>query len=306
VGLAALDLGNLLGTARSASLGWQSRGGGRSDFRMRYAEPQLAGLPFRLELALAQELQDSTYTRTRWGGRVAHALGGGDRIEAGYEEERVVQARGAVSRAELQNTVFAYERDGRDAIATPRRGSRLRVSGTGVFKRETLRAPLGGAASSRRSRGGIAEARIEWHRPTAAGSGFALEVFGFGRFSSDRLLAEYERTPIGGAATLRGHDEDAFRVDRAVVTRFEYRWFPGVRGERLGLFWDHAQMFTRLPVVDGSGVAIGDRARNDAADGLGFGLRIPAAGGLVDIDYGLEPGRGFLDGRIHLRLVSAF
>ena len=31
-----------------------------------------------------------------------------------------------------------------------------------------------------------------------------------------------------------------------------------------------------------------------------------AAGGLVDVDYGLEPGRGFLEGRIHLRLVSTF
>lgn len=306
VGLAALDLGNLLGTARSAALGWQSRGSGRSDFRMRYAEPQLAGLPFRLELALAQELQDSTYTRTRWGGRVGHALGSGDRIEAGYEEERVVQARGAVSTAELQNTVFAYERDARDDFASPRRGSRLRVSGTGVWKRETLRAPAAGTPTSRRSQGGIAEARVEWHRPTAGHSGVALELFGTGRFTSDRLLAEYERTPIGGAATLRGHDEEAFRVDRAVTTRLEYRWFPGAGGERLSLFWDHAQMFTRVPVLDPLGVAIGDRVDTRGADGIGFGLRLRAAGGLVDLDYGLEPGSAFLDGRIHLRLVSAF
>jgi hemolysin activation/secretion protein len=154
--------------------------------------------------------------------------------------------------------------------------------------------------------GGIAEARIEWHRPTAAHSGLALELFGTGRFTSDRLLADYERTPIGGAATLRGHDEDAFRVDRAVVTRLEYRWFPGAVDQRVALFWDHAQMFTRLPLLDATGTPIGDRGRNESADGIGFGLRVPAAGGLVDLDYGLEPGRGFLDGRIHLRLVSSF
>ena len=120
------------------------------------------------------------------------------------------------------------------------------------------------------------------------------------------MLAEYERTPIGGAATLRGHDEEAFRVDRALTTRLEYRWFPGSGGERLSLFWDHAHMLTRDPVVDAFGVTIGDRAREESADGIGFGLRLPAAGGLVDLDYGIEPGRGFLDGRIHLRLVSAF
>jgi hypothetical protein len=65
-------------------------------------------------------------------------------------------------------------------------------------------------------------------------------------------------------------------------------------------------MLTREPVLDAFGVPIGDRAREEAADGIGFGLRLPAAGGLVDLDYGIEPGRGFLDGRIHLRLVSAF
>ncbi len=306
VGLASLDLGNLLGTARSASLGWRSRGAGRSDFHMRYSEPQLAGLPFRLELALAQELQDSTYTRTRWGGRLGTPLGGGDRIEAGYEEERVVQTRGEASTANLQNTVFAYERDARDDLVSPRRGSRLRLSGTGVFKRETLRAPLPGGPSTRRSRGGIAEARVEWHRPTAEHSGVALELGGIGRFSSESVLAEYERIPIGGAATLRGHDEEAFRVDRALTSRLEYRWFPGASGERVSLFWDHARMFSRDAVTDSTGAIIGDVANTRAADGVGFGLRLRAAGGLVDLDYGIEPGRGFLDGRLHLRLVSTF
>ena len=43
-----------------------------------------------------------------------------------------------------------------------------------------------------------------------------------------------------------------------------------------------------------------------AKDGVGFGLRLESAGGVVGIDYGLEPGRPPLEGKIHLRLVSAF
>jgi hypothetical protein len=50
----------------------------------------------------------------------------------------------------------------------------------------------------------------------------------------------------------------------------------------------------------------GDRMTRTGADGVGFGMRLPAAGGLVDLDYGLEPGRAFLEGKIHLRLVTAF
>lgn len=301
VGLASLELGNLLGTARSAALGWQSRGAGRSDFRVRYVEPFLAGLPFRLEAGLVQELQDSTYTRTRWGARLGHVLGGGDRIELGIEEERVVQTRGAAANADLQNTVFAFERDERDDFVSPRRGTRLRVSGTGVFKRETLRAPLAGEQASRRSRAGLADVRAEWHRPTAARSGVALELWGSGRFSSDDVLADYERIPVGGATTLRGHDEEAFRADRVALTKLEYRWFPGSAGERVLLFWDHAEMVTRA--ADATGAL---RSARRSGDGLGLGLRLRAAGGLVDLDYGIEPGRGVLDGRIHLRLVSTF
>jgi len=120
------------------------------------------------------------------------------------------------------------------------------------------------------------------------------------------VLPDYERFAVGGAATLRGHDEEAFRVDRVLLTRLEFRAFPGRLGERVSLFWDHARMFTREPVVDAQGAPAGDRAVNRDADGLGFGLRLVSAAGFVDVDYGLEPGRGFLDGRLHLRLVSTF
>ena len=301
VGLASLELGNLLGTARSAAPGWQSRGRGRSDFRVHYVEPFLGGLPFRLEGGLSQELQDSTYTRTRWGLRLGHVLGTGDRIELGIEEERVVQTRGAAANADLQNTVFAFERDGRDDFVSPRRGTRLVFTGTGVWKSEKLRAPLPGERASHRARAGVAEGRVEWHRPTARASGLALELWGTGRFSSDNVLADYERTPVGGATTLRGHDEGEFRADRVALSRFEYRWFPGGAGERVLVFWDHAEMVTRE-----SSLTRAVRTQRRSADGLGAGLRLSTAGGLVDIDYGIEPGRGLLDGRIHLRLVSTF
>jgi len=62
----------------------------------------------------------------------------------------------------------------------------------------------------------------------------------------------------------------------------------------------------REAVTDSLGNVIGDHGLTQNADGVGVGLRLRAAGGLVDVDYGLAPGRGFLDGRIHLRLVSTF
>jgi hemolysin activation/secretion protein len=173
---------------------------------------------------------------------------------------------------------------------------RTRLSGAQTFKTERLR-PEG----SRTSRAGSAEARLEWFRPLRAETGASLDLRGAWRFSSQSVLPLFERYPLGGAATLRGYDEEAFRVDRYALSRLEWSRYLGDGGPRAFLFWDHAWMGTRLD--DGAG---GTRLDEQHRDGLGFGLRLEAAGGLVGVDYGLEPGRPPLEGRIHLQLVSTF
>ena len=121
------------------------------------------------------------------------------------------------------------------------------------------------------------------------------------RFSSQRVLPIFERFPVGGAASLRGHDEEAFRVDRYLLSRAEWRLFPAGGRQRVALFWDHAVMATRVATDPG-----GDRQSIENADGFGFGLRLEAPGGLIGLDYGLEPGRAPLEGKIHLQLVTTF
>jgi outer membrane protein assembly factor BamA len=277
-------------------LRWESRGRGRSDFEARYSEPLFFGAPARLEGALQQQIQDTLYARTRWGARARFMLGVQEHLEAGYEQERVVQERGTVERAEIQTTAFALERSTLDEPLAPRRGALTRVAATQSFKRETLR-----PAGERSARASAVEWRGEWHRPTGRAMGLSVELSGAGRFSTQRVLPLFERYPVGGAASLRGHDEEAFRVDRYGLARLEWRWFLGSGGERAFLFWDHAWMGTRLALADG-----GDRLEVLHQDGLGFGLRLQAAGGLVGVDYGLEPGHGPSEGRIHLQLVSTF
>ena len=295
-GLVRLELGNLMGTGRATALRWESRGRGLSDFEARYAEPLVLGAPLRLEGVLQQQIQDTLYARTRWGARARFTLAAQEHLEAGYEQERVVQEQGEVERADIQNTVFALERSTLDEPASPRRGTRTRLAATQSFKRESLR-PDG----SRSARASAVELRGEWHGPLRRASGLSLELTGAGRFSSQRVLPLFERYPVGGAASLRGYDEEAFRVDRYALSRLEWRWFLGPAGQRAFLFWDHAWMARRLAQEAG-----GDRLEVQHRDGLGFGLRLEAAGGLVGVDYGLEPGRPFLEGRIHLQLVSTF
>ena len=296
VGLASVALDNLAGTGRALALRWESRGRGVAEFAARYAEPLLLGTPLGAEVGIEQQEQDTLYTRTRWGGRLRHALSERDRIAAGYTQERVVQAQGEVQQVAAQTTEFTLERDTRDPASAPRGGGLGRVTATQVFQRETLR-----AGGRRNARANTVEALLEWHRALGPQSGVALELSGAARFGTRRVLPLYERYPVGGAASLRGHDEQAFRVDRYALSRLEWRRFLGQGGERVFLFWDHAFMTTRLPTESG-----GERRETLHRDGIGFGLRLDAAGGTVGVDYGLEPGRAPLDGKIHLRLVTTF
>ncbi len=294
-GLVRLDLGNLAGTGRAIGARWESRGPEVEVFAARYVEPLVFGAPLRAEGQLEHQREDTLFTRARWGARLHFLLSGHERLEAGYEQDQVLQPREAVSQAELQSTVFALERDTRDPPLVPRRGVRARLSASQTFKRETLR-----PGGSRKARASTVEGVAEWHRPWGPRAGLAWQLSGAARFSSQPVLALFERFPIGGAGTLRGHDEQAFRADRYLLSRFEGRWFPGAAGQHVALFWDHAWMLTRLP--QGSGTTLEVRHR----DGIGLGLRFENPAGLIGVDYGLEPGRPAVEGKLHLQLVTSF
>lgn len=295
VGLGRLDLGNLLGTGRALSLAWQSRGHGRTDFGARYTEPLVLGTPLRGEVAVDQQVRDTLFVRTRWGGRMQFLRSSAEKLEAGYDQERVVQSQGTVEEAQLSNTMVAFERETLEPAVAPRRGSTLALRATQIWRNERLRA--GGTRSSTAS---AIDTRGEWTHAVLGPSAVALEGQAAGRFGSQRILPVYERSTVGGTTTLRGYDEEEFRVDRYALSRLEWRWFVG-RAQRVFLFWDHAWMGTRLPLADGT-----DRLEKIQRDGIGFGMRLEAAGGVVGIDYGLAPGKPPLEGKIHLRLVSAF
>ena len=126
-----------------------------------------------------------------------------------------------------------------------------------------------------------------------------LDARAVGRIGSERLLAFYDRYPLGGATSLRGYDEEAFRVDRYVLSKLEWRVFlPG--GQYAFLFWDHATAGTRLPTPTGDRLQVLDR------DGYGAGLSLAASAGRVGVTYGVASGSGPLDGKLHLQVLAPF
>jgi len=295
-GLAHLGLGNLLGTGRAIDLRWENRGSGISEFTARYGEPMLLGSRLGLELNLLQNVQDTLYTRTQWGGRLRIPLHGHEGADAGYTHERVVADNGEVEEANLQTTRFGLDSDRRDDRDAPRRGMRVRLEGAQTHKTERLR-PAGERSFDESS----FEWRGEWHRPISRPAGLAFEWIAAGRFSSQPVLPDYERYPVGGARSLRGYNEEAFRVDRYVLLRSEARLFAGANGQRVFAFFDQAWMQTKTAPTPG----VFDTQRLWKT-GVGVGMRLDSRAGRIGVDYGLEPGRAPLEGKLHLLLESRF
>jgi hemolysin activation/secretion protein len=102
--------------------------------------------------------------------------------------------------------------------------------------------------------------------------GRGVGAFGAGRFGSERCW-DLRALSAGGATTLRGFDEQAFRVDRYLLSRLEWRWFAGTASQHLATFWDHAWTFTRLPVETGT------RTETVNHDAVGLGLRVVSPAG---------------------------
>jgi outer membrane protein assembly factor BamA len=294
-GLVRLELDNLAGTGRAVAFRWEGRGRLAEGLAARYREPLVLGRPLRAEALLEHQREDSLFTRARWGARLSFLLPGRERLEAGFERDRVLDRLADVAEAEIQSTLFALERDGRDAPLVTRRGARLWLAAAQSFKREALR-----SGGSRKSRSSAAEGLLDWHLALGRRAGVACQLSGALRVGSEPVLAVYERYALGGAATLRGQDELALRVDRYALSRLEWRWFGGAEAQHLALFWDHAATFTRRAAPEGT------QADLRQHDGVGIGVRVESPAGLIGVDYALEPGRPPAEGKLHLQLVSSF
>ena len=98
---------------------------------------------------------------------------------------------------------------------------------------------------------------------------------------------------FGGAATLRGYDEDRFRGRVTARALAEYRYLLDRQS--------YAFVFVDLGFVETPTVADFD-ARSDVYPGYGFGAQFSTDLGLITASYALSPGDGPTGGRVHVGL----
>ena len=287
-GFASLRLGNLFGTGRSLGFLWERAAAEQSLFDLRYREPLLLGYPLAVDLAISQEVQDSTYTLDRLETGIELGVGVDLYVSAGLELRRAVLGSQPSEVVRRSSTVFGARYEG---VRSGWRGTRA----GGTFRTGQSRIDPPGNAPERKQRLERAEARAAtFWRPGplilhGRASGGALS----GSASDDPSLAE--ALWVGGTTTVRGLRERALATRRFGAIQVEAGAPFLLEEGRAYLFFD-ACWFRLLQ----------DRRGFDTQTGWGVGMAARAGNQSISLDVGVPGGEGFSEARIHLHLETAF
>ena len=217
-----MGLGNLFGTGRRFEGAWERTDSDRSSLRLGYREPYLAGLPVAAEVSIAQRLEDSTWTADEARGVLDADLGWGWSGRLGVSTHRTVASGPASSRTNRVMTILGIAFDGRTEQGTRGRHGWLEISRGRFVRRPSLVSGEGTLVSLAMKGeenlpvGGVGHLRI------------GSEV---GSIEGPDSLPKPDAIVLGGAASLRGYPERAFRALRYGLLRIEtgIRILPGGR-----------------------------------------------------------------------------
>lgn len=292
VGSGTLALRNVFGQGLGLDASLQRHPGlvGRVDVRA--SAPLVAGWPLRLEGRFQGLQQDTTFTRTEAALEVGWRLAPSVELVAAASRVAVEAGLGTGSGIHVADRTGWFAGLGVhlqrvDRLPHPRQGAVVHVL---LQEGRVRRAETGGPTAPRgaeRQQRLRADTRVYVPAGTRGTVVLGGEVF--------LLVAErYDEADLfrlGGAASLRGYDEERFRGNTVARALGEYRHV--LDGATSGLLFLDVG-FVRWP--DGDVRLEGQRW----APGYGVGLSTRTPLGLATVTYALNPEEGIASGRVHV------
>jgi outer membrane protein assembly factor BamA len=310
-GLVNMQLGNLWGTGRRLSLQWRRPQAATTTLNLSYREPWVAGLPADLEGAVALE-QRTGYALEKLslslGGEIVPDLS----VSAGIGREiarsdSIALLGGPRHRGWSLNGSVRY--DTRDNLLNPTTGVHYAVSGTwtrltnrvndadfklvygsGMWPENETYSRVRVDLEHYFRLGGPIVIAAAWH---------GTEVSTSGR---QQVVSAAEQIKLGGALTLRGFRQEQYSGDRLLWGNHEFRYLVGTNA-RLFAFVDAGYVRLRSLV---SSTSDSITTRTWWPVGYGVGLRAQTRAGLLGIDFGWGRGDQFGEGKVHVRIETAF
>ncbi len=285
-GFVNLELGNLFGTGRRTRVLWRAQRERESRFELAWREPYVWRLPLSADLELTHVLEDTLYAETSWGLQLGMPAGVGWTVRAGWSWRRLVLGGATEEDRRRQTARFGVGRH--DAFAgRATRGWELELDLAGTRD-----------AGERLHH---AEARV---RGWVSGRGLMLLIEEqAGLVAGADSVLRGDALSVGGASSLRGYFETAYRATRCLVQRAELGPAASPAGTRLYVLLDVGWLREWRPGPAGVfGAGAGDVFRWAA----GLGLQAPARAGDLRLDYAVPGGEPVWKGRIHFGLISRF
>lgn len=299
-GLVNVGIRNLFGTGRKLQVFWQKQDRFSDEFRIGYREPYTFGLPFHTLFGLNRLLRDTTYIEWKYALKFDFPFT--ETLSAFVQlTSREVSPDSLASRQlRLPRTTSFYSATGidwdlRDAALNPRKGLKLQISFSfGQQKNNGPEYLIVEDSLSRKTDVTRVMTDFKFFIPTFKNQVFANSIHGeMIAFSDDNVRAP-DMIWFGGATTLRGFREAQFFGDKVIWINTEYRFLLGPL-TRFFAFVDNGWYSREFP----------DK-RDDFLTGYGLGLRLSSSLGIMQVDFGLEKGAPFREGKLHFRLINEF
>jgi len=304
VGSGHLLLEHLFGGGRRLDLTLDRRPERASIVDVSASDPYILGLPFRLTATFRGEQRDSTYGERAYGLRAGYQVAPSFEVTGRVSREVVTpgqagtRLRDGRQRIPRSRTLFygvGVRYEAVDRRENPRRGVRIDVAAD-QGRKQRRRRRVTAAGDTTRERSVVRQERLRG-AVRAFVPLFRRQVMVVGGDASVLRSPSYDRSDLfrfGGAASLRGYDEDRFLGNVTVRGLIEYRYQLDRRS--------YAYLFGDLGYVERPALDTGT-ARAAWHPGYGLGLQIQTAIGRVRTTYALNPDVTTpADGRIHFGL----
>ena len=299
-GLFNIGLKNLFGTGRRLDVYWQKPDRYSEDFRVKYREPFLFGLPFHVGGTLFRLVRDTTYIEWKYSLNaeipIRENLSGFARFysrEVFPDSLASLQLRLPQTRA--IHSELGLRWDTRDDPINPKGGQVFSIFfdyGTqkNVGPQYLLEEDSLVSKSNVTNVSGELAAFLQIIRNQVVSLHFHGVMIGF----QGAPVRPPDMFWFGGATTVRGYREFQFFGEKVGWINTEYRFLFGPRS-RLFIFTDFAYYNRNEPEF-----------KEEFLLGYGAGISFPGPLGILQVDYGLAKDLSFREGKIHFRIINEF
>jgi outer membrane protein insertion porin family len=296
-GLVNINLRNIFGTGRIASIKWQQIDRSSQALELHYLEPWFLGYPFNLTGSLVQTKQDSSYVQRKFEGSVEFLASEDFSASLLLSSEVVIPTINEtyvppVFNSHSLTTGVSLKYDTRDDPYAPTRG--ILFNNLDSYSKKTISGPASLITSTTETKINLQRIQIDFGLYY---SFFKRQVVAFGIHGRELLGTSFEISDLyhlGGTSTLRGYLENQFLGSRIAWSNIEYR-FLLARRSYLFTFFDSGYYFNAA--VD---------KKEDYRLGYGFGLSIETGLGVLGVSFALGQGDSFSQGKIHFGIINEF